>query len=149
MSAKSDRTGEEDAASDDDDENATINNSSIQEASDTIGTSPPVVPVDGLALDRINDILDFETEHILNDRSTRFEHYECLAVSFDTNRETLGTHARTNIHTTTTSSLILSFSFSLAVLLEHTSRKNHCLWPSLRTLVPGRAHGNCLWSSST
>ena len=146
MSDKSDRTGEEDAASDDDDENATINNSSIQEASDTIGTSPPVVPVDGLALDRINDILDFETEHILNDRSTRFEHYECLAVSFDTNRETLGTHAR--IYTQQRRPVSYS-DFFLAVLLEHTSRKNHCLWPSLRTLVPGRAHGNCLWSSST
>ena len=32
-------------------------------------------------LDRLNDIVDYETEHILKDRVNRYEHYETLDVS--------------------------------------------------------------------
>lgn len=51
------------------------NNNNITPGQEETSTAP----IEGLALDRINDILDFEVEHILYDRSTRFEHYECLA----------------------------------------------------------------------
>ena len=34
-----------------------------------------------LALDRVTDIIDFETEHILWERMSRKEHYESLEVS--------------------------------------------------------------------
>ncbi|KAL7557795.1 hypothetical protein ACA910_003840 [Epithemia clementina (nom. ined.)] len=60
-------------------DNNTIASSSNQDIAESVGQTPPVVPADGLALDRINDILDFEIEHIFHDRSTRREHYECLA----------------------------------------------------------------------
>ena len=34
-----------------------------------------------LALDRINDILDFEIDHILYDKATRLDHFDSLSVS--------------------------------------------------------------------
>ena len=79
MSAKNGTADEDGAAS----ENHTVNSSNNHEmSSDSIvPILPPIAPADGLGLDRVNDILDFEIEHIFNDRATRNEHYQCLSVS--------------------------------------------------------------------
>ena len=53
------------------------------DSDDNGNSEPELPPVKGLMLDRINDIMDYETEHIIFDRTTRADHFDCLERFWD------------------------------------------------------------------